>query len=331
MFSRYVVTGAAGHVGNATIRELVRQGREVVGLVLPGEKVYNSGRVRYVAGDVREPSSLDALFEGHDPADTAVIHTAGIVRLSGRDDGLMRSVNVDGTKNVIECCRRLGAGRLVYVSSVHAIPETRAGGIVGETSAFSPKLVKGAYAKTKAEATCAVLDAVQGGLNAVVVHPTGIIGPYNGEGNHLVQLVRDYIAGRIPACVKGGYDFVDVRDIAIGCIAAAENGRQGSCYILSNSYCEIKDILAMVRKEAGGRKLPVLPLWLARAVAPFFEMHAKVNRIRPLYTAYSLHTLSGKDRFTHKRASDDLGYRPRDLRETVRDTVAWIKGSDLRV
>ncbi len=326
MFGRYIVTGAAGHVGTATVRELVKMGREVVGLVMAGEKVYNSERVRYVEGDVTDPSTLEGLFDGHDPADTAVIHTAGIVSISGRAGKRLREVNVGGTKNIIELCRRADAGRLVYVSSVHAIPETKKGAVLSETTEFSPGLVNGAYAKTKAEATRAVLDAVEEGLDAVVVHPSGIIGPYNGGGNHLVQLIIDYLSGRIPACVRGGYDLVDVRDIALGCISAAENGRRGSCYILSNRYCEIKDVLAMVRDEAGGKRLHTIPLWLARAAAPGLELHAKVHRSRPLYTAYSLHTLSGRDRFTHKRASDDLGYEPRDIRETVRDTVAWIKG-----
>lgn len=134
-------------------------------------------------------------------------------------------MNVNGTKNVIALCREFGVRRLVYVSSVHAIPDTDSMSVLKEIKEFSPEKVVGGYARTKAEATQAVLSAVQGGLDAVIVHPSGIIGPYDRSGNHLVQLVNDYLSGRIPVCVKGGYDLVDVRDVAYGCLMAAEKGR----------------------------------------------------------------------------------------------------------
>ena len=95
-----------------------------------------------------------------------------------------------------------------------------------EVDHFSPESVEGAYAKTKAEASQAVLDMVREGLNAVIVHPSGILGPYDRSGNHLVQMVTDYLEGRLPACVKGGYDFVDVRDVAKGCLLAMDKGRK---------------------------------------------------------------------------------------------------------
>ena len=94
----------------------------------------------------------------------------------------------------------------------------------------------GPYAKTKAEATQAVLEAVKQGLNAVVVHPSGIIGPYDNGNNHIVKLAKDYISGKLLAGVIGGYDFVDVRDVAKGCIAAVDKGEVGECYILSNRF-----------------------------------------------------------------------------------------------
>lgn len=132
----------------------------------------------------------------------------------------------------------------------------------------------GGYAKTKAEATQIVLDAADHGLDAVVVHPSGILGPYDRSGNHLVQMVTDYIHGKLPACVNGGYDFVDVRDVAAGCLAAVERGRRGECYILSNRHYDIKEVLRMVKQVAGGRRLPVLPMWMAKAAAPLMSWQA---------------------------------------------------------
>ena len=130
---------------------------------------------------------------------------------------------------------------------------------------------------------------------------------------------------RLPACVSGGYDFVDVRDVAAGCIAAAEKGRTGECYILSNRHYEVKDVLKMVKDVGGGRRLPVLPMWMAKAAAPAMERIAKWKKIRPLYTKYSLYTLRSNDRFSHDKATRELNYHPRDLYQTIRDTILWMK------
>ncbi len=97
-----------------------------------------------------------------------------------------------------------------------------------------------------------MLDAAAEGLDAVVVHPSGILGPGDeGGGNHLVQMVRDYLAGRLPACVAGGYDLVDVRDVAQGCLLALEKGKKGECYILSNQFCSVKKCVRACAARGG--------------------------------------------------------------------------------
>lgn len=129
-----------------------------------------------------------------------------MIDISDEVTPLIYDVNVNGTKTVAGLCLEKHVKRLVYVSSVHAIPENGSFGVMQEVTDFSEKKVFGGYAKTKAEATRAVLDMVKQGLDAVIVHPSGILGPFGGTGNYLVQLVSDYIQGRLPACVKGGYD-----------------------------------------------------------------------------------------------------------------------------
>ena len=329
MTTLYIVTGAAGHLGSTILRKLRRAGAVVRGLLLPGEQPPVSpregeGKLAYIRGDVRDRASLRPLFEGTEHRRVVVFHTAGIVDIADEVTPAMAEVNVGGTKNMIDLCREHPGCRLVYVSSVHAIPEKDSLHVLEEVSHFSPDEVVGGYAKTKAIATQAVMDAAREGLDAVVVHPSGILGPYDSSRNHLVQLVSDYLHGRLPACVNGGYDFVDVRDVADGCLAAAEKGRAGECYILSNRHYEVKDVLGMVKKIGGGRKLPVLPMWMARAAAPVIGWAAKRKNRRPLYTRYSLYTLKSNDRFSHDKATRELGYHPRDLYQTIADTVAWM-------
>lgn len=322
----YIITGANGHLGSALIGELEKnKDCEVRGLVLAGEPVPSYKNVTYYEGDVRDGESIRRLLKNRDGRRTIVIHTAGIVAISEGISTQLYDVNVNGAKTIAAVCLEEKVDRLVYVSSVHAIPEKAKPQVLREVETFSAGLVEGGYAKTKAEATQAVLDAVAQGLDAVIVHPSGIIGPYNGQGNHLVQMIADYLRRRLPACVKGGYDFVDVRDVARGCLLAAEKGKCGECYILSNRHYDVKEVLGMVRENAGGRKLPVLPMWMAKMAAPLLGWYAKLKKERPLYTRYSLYTLSSNDRFSHDKATKDLGWQPRDLSETVADTVTWIQ------
>lgn len=319
----YIVTGAAGHLGGTVVRLLHKRGLPVRGLLRPGETPPVAG-LPYVYGDVRDVGSLRPLFEDAGADRIAVIHTAGIVGIADTPDPVMHDVNVNGTSTVAALCAEYGA-RMVYVSSVHAIPENGALRVLTETDAFSPEAVQGWYAKSKAEATRNVLAAVrERGLDAVVVHPSGIIGPYT-EDNHLVQLIGEYIDGSLPACVRGGYDFVDVRDVAAGCIAAADKGRRGECYILSNRHYEVRELLELARRCGGGRRLPVLPAWMAKAAVPFIRLYARGVHRRPLYTAYSIDTLQSNDRFSHDKATAELGFFPRDIARTVADTVLWLR------
>ncbi|MDR1805806.1 MAG: NAD-dependent epimerase/dehydratase family protein [Clostridium sp.] len=323
----YIVTGAAGHLGSAVLRTLKGAGARVRALVLPGERdKIDAAGIEVVSGNVLEPESLKPLLAGVDGGNARVIHTAGIVSISSKANPAVHAVNVEGTRNILRLCEENDVGKLVYVSSVHAIPEKPHGEIITETLDFDPASVEGDYAKTKAEATKSVLDAAAAGLDASVVHPSGIIGPYDEGRNHLITMVIDYCKGRLTAGVKGGYDFVDVRDVAQGVVSCAEKGKRGECYILSNRYFSVPELLHSLSEITGLKEIKtILPLWLAKATAPLAELYYKLRNQPPLFTAYSLYTLSSNAMFDHKKAERELGYHPRELAETLRDTVAWLK------
>lgn len=324
----YIVTGAGGHLGSVIVQLLEGRGEEVRGLILPEEWAVPAPGVTYIRGDLCQPKSLLPLFEGTEGRAVRVIHTAGIVDITGEMPPRMWQVNVGGTRTLLEMCAQYRPERLVYVSSVHAIPEGDPDRVLRETARFSPKWVRGGYAKSKAEATRLVLQAAEKGLPAVVVHPSGIIGPYGNSNSQLVRMIAEYMQGKLRVCVPGGYDLVDVRDVAAGCVAAADRGRAGECYILSNRHYEIRDVLRMVRRIQGGGPLPILvPQWAARAALPFVRALADMRGRQPLYTPYALYTLGSNDRFSHDKAARELGYAPRDLMETLRDTVAWVENS----
>lgn len=323
----YIITGAGGFLGNNIIRKLASADAEIRALLLPNEPLCPLAGLpcRIYRGDVTKKETLTELFTVDARTDVCIIHCAAIVYIKSKYDRKVYDVNVGGTKNIIEQAIRLGA-RLVYVSSVHAIPEKPGSAVMTEISAFSPDDVVGVYAKTKAEIAEYVLQITRTHeLDACIVHPSGLIGPYDFGHSHLTQLILDTLNRKLTACVDGGYDFVDVRDVADGILRTCRDGKRGECYILSGRYVTVRELLDTVCDAANIRRVKtVLPMWFARMTAPASELYYAILNQPPLYTRYSLYTLTANAHFSCKKAMTELGYRTRDLSETVRDTVQWL-------
>ena len=199
------------------------------------------------------------------------------------------------------------------------------GEVITEECRVSPELVHGAYAKSKAAANKKVLLAAEKGLDAGIVYPSGIIVPGDRGMGSMTVMLRSFLRGRLPAGVCGGYDFVDVRDAAAGAVSCADSGRPGEGYILSGRYASIKELLTLVGRLSG-RRAPglFLPRRLAGLAAPIFERRSIRRGEKPFFTPYSISVLGSNGNFSHKKASDELGYSPRDLSDTLSDTLRWL-------
>ena len=326
----YIVTGASGFLGNNIIRMLEHDDNaEVRAFVLNGESItsLNNLKCSIYYGDVTKADTLNSIFDGSGDAEIFVIHCAAVVYIKSKYNSRVYDVNVNGTKNIVDKVLEYNA-KLIYVSSVHAIPEKSDGDLISEVSIFNPDDVVGLYAKTKAEAARYVMDSVKDkGLNACIVHPSGILGPYDFSNSHLTALVSEIVRGKLPMCVKGGYDFVDVRDVAKGIIMACDKGKKGECYIMSGEFVSIKKLADLVCDVVGKKRIKVvLPIMIAKIVAPFYEMYYNVKGKTPLFTKYSLYTLSSNSNFSNEKAKRDLGFVTRDITDAVRDMVMWILG-----
>ncbi len=322
----YLVTGAGGFLGNVIIADLLGMGKRVRALLMPDEKSLLADSVEIVYGDVCDRESLTGFFENPEGLDLVVIHCAGIVSIASKYDSRVYKVNVGGTRNIVDMCRENCVKKLVYVSSVHAIPERPKGETTYETDSFDPNEVVGLYAKTKSEATAYVLEAAKKGLNASVVHPSGITGPYDNGRGYLTTLIIHYCKRKLTSAIKGGFDFVDVRDVSKGVIACTEKGAAGECYILSNRYFTIVQLLEYLHELTGQRRMKsILPLWFAMGTATLSEIYYKIIKQPPLFTKYSIYTLSTNAIYSHEKATRELGYTTRDMRDTLMDTVSWLK------
>ena len=327
----YLVTGAAGFMGTNVCAQLLDRGDAVRAFVLKGDPAvkFMPKAVEIFEGDLCSAEDCEKFFAVEPGVQTVCIHCASMVTINPNYSEKLIAVNVGGTENMLNAAKNHPeCKKFVYVSSTGAIPELPKGESIHEVYSFVPyddDRVVGWYSRSKAMATQKVLDAAADGLNACVVHPSGILGPNDPAIGQTTRTLIQILNGEMPIGMQGSFNLVDVRDLAAGTIAAADRGRKGECYILSNRHYEIRELLDMLRQIAGGRRLPVLPLWMARAASPLLQYMARRRRERPLFTRYSLYTLSSNDRFSHDKATCELGYRPRDLFQTLRDTVAWLR------
>jgi dihydroflavonol-4-reductase len=268
--------------------------------------------------DVTQPASLEPALEGAD----VVFHLAGLVSITRGQRQRLFDVNVGGTRNVVEACLRQRVRRLVHVSSVHALTETQRGSL-DETRGF--EATSGDYSRSKAEASRLVRAAAQQGLDAVQVLPTGVLGPWDFRLSEMGQLIAKAGQKGAPVAVGGGYDWVDVRDVAQGLLLAAERGRAGEAYLLNGEWLSVKEVLTAVARAAGLAApkvtVPLVALWPVALMASLVE---GLTHRRALLTPYALRQLASKARVDDGKARRELGYTSRPIETSVADAWAFL-------
>lgn len=318
-----LVTGATGHIGNVLIRKLLDQGEKIRALVWRDEDTtpLKGLDVEQVVGDVLDPSSLVPAMKGVG----TVYHLAGIISIMPGRNPFVWKVNVEGTRNVLDAAHRAGIGRLVYTSSIHAIARAPHGVAMDESLGFDQDNPYGEYDRSKAAASLEVQDAAAAGLDAVIVCPTGVIGPYDFRGSEMGEVIRSASEARTMFYVEGAYDFVDVRDVADGMIAAQAHGRKGESYILSGQRLSVRYMLETVREVTGRAFASIkIPFSLAEFAARFTPWYYSKTKSKPRFTPYSLEVLQSNSNISHAKAARELGYHPRPAIETIADTVRWL-------
>lgn len=328
----YLVTGAAGFLGSNVCRQLLDRGNQVRAFILPNDPAirYIPKEVEIVTGDLCDLESLEPFFSVQEGVKTIVLHVASMVTVNADFNQKLLDVNVGGTKNIItKCLEHKECKKLVYVSSTGAIPEKPRGQKIKEVYEFDADKVVGWYSRTKAMATQEVLNAVKrNGLNACVVHPSGILGPNDFAVSETTETILRIINGEMPVGMKGSFNLCDVRDLAFGCIMAADKGTKGQCYILGNEEVTLKELCQMLNKESGCKQIKFyLSIRIARLIAKAAEKKARKTGAKPIMTTFSVYNLERNNSFDYSKARNELGYKTRSYNETIRDEVAWLKAA----
>jgi dihydroflavonol-4-reductase len=196
--------------------------------------------------------------------------------------------------------------------------------VIDEKVPFDPNNPEGEYDRTKAEASIAVQNAARKGLDAVIVCPTGVIGPFDFRGSEMGELLRGWMQKKPHFLIEGAYDFVDVRDVAQGMILAVQKGRSGEVYILSGEQIKLNRLKQLVQKAMGFTTATIhIPMSLAHLAAKISPLYYHLTRQTPKFTSYSLETVGSNSVISHAKASRELGYRARPLFKSVADTIRW--------
>ncbi len=318
----WLVTGATGHIGNVLVRKLIERGEKVRALILPQESCapIQGLDIEAAEGDVLHPESLYKSMKDV----KGVFHLAGVISIMPGSNDIVRKVNIEGTKNILQVAKEMNVGKFVYTSSIHAIKRVEEG-IIDEMLPYDPENPYGEYDRAKAEATLEVQQAAQAGLEAVIACPTGVIGPYDFRGSLMGDVIHEAAESKPTFYVDGAYDFVDVRDVAEGLIAAAEKGKRGESYILSGQKISVRYLLETVREITGRHFFQMkVPFDLAKFAALFTPMYYSYARVTPRFTPYSLEVLRSNANISHAKATRELGYKPRPIYDSIRDAVRWF-------
>ena len=321
-----LITGGSGHVGANLVRELSARDYKVRCIDFDGDhRAFDGYTVELIKGSVTDKESLDKAFAGVD----VVFHTAAIISLERKNKNLIRSVNVDGTKNVCEVALKHNVKKLIHFSSVDAfIREPLDDPLLEDRPlVVDPNTVP--YDLSKADAQRIVLDFCNKGLDASIIHPSGIFGPNDFKPSLFGQEFIKIANGKRPYSINVGYDYVDVRDLCTTAVNCVEQGRSKQNYIVGGNYMDFVYMADIISDELGKKLLRgTLPFFTIYLSLPFYFLQSIMSNSPRAITLDSIHTIKVQNKnIPSKLSKDELGHYPRPVVETISDTIKFFKDS----
>jgi len=326
----HVVTGAAGFIGSAVVRKLVQRGLAVRAVLEPGANAQNLDglAVERVAADVRDHvGRVRALKGAH-----ALYHLAAIYKVWTPDPALLWSVNVDGTVATLLAAQKARVAKVVYTSSISVLGKRADGKPSDETTPFNLWNIANEYILSKHLSDGIALDFARSGLPLSVVLPGFPFGARDRAPTPTGNIIRSILRNEMPALVPGAFSAIDVEDCAEGHLLAAERGRVGQRYILSNHNVSFADFTRLVCREAGMSPPRVrAPRSVVLAAAALSERWAARTGTEPRATVKSVQYMQEALAFDNSLARTELGLPCTPLEDSVRAAIAWLTKDALKM
>lgn len=315
------ITGASGHIGNCLVQQLLKNGMKIKALNYGFSQQSNHQNLTLIKGSILDLESLKRLCVDSD----VVFHLAAHIAIDNRNTELVYQTNVTGTKNILKAAMHARVKKFIHFSSIDAFQTNEKDKILNEnTSLVKDKTF--IYGYTKAQSEHLVHQAIEKGLNAHIISPTAVIGPYDYRGSFLGKALIQIYKDRLPFIVKGGYNWVDVRDVVSASVLSIKKGNCGDKYILPGNFHSLKDLSRIICQLSGGRIPWEVPISLARIANPFFYINSLLFNKTPLYTNQSLTILKkSPTNISYHKAKQTLNYQPRPTYDTLVDTFNWYK------
>jgi dihydroflavonol-4-reductase len=327
---RLLVTGGTGFIGSHLAEEGRRRGAEVVvlGLTDRPEEQANAELLSRMGAEVLPGSITDAeLCRRAARGATHIFHLAVAMREGGKSDEFFESINLDGTRHLLEAANVQGVERFVYCSTI-GIYGHRAPGITREDSPLAPGNV---YERTKVSAERLVRDfAEQCGLPAVVLRPADVYGP---RDQRLLKLFKGISRGRFPlfGSGEGRRHMVYVDDVVSAFFKACERDEAlGQGLIVAGPRaCTLRDLVDEITRATGSKRYGLrLPLGPMLAMAAVVEDACSALNIDPPIYRRRMDFFHSDSEFDTSRARRVLGWEPRvELREGIRRTLEAYRQS----
>lgn len=320
---KVAITGGNGHIGNALIEELIRRDYNIRALVHSKSNFLESlpsERVECVKGSLMDRESLLELMKDCD----YLIHCAAIISINGDQNQLVQKINIDGLENVLKAAQKSNLKRIIHLSSVHAYNHLPVDQTLNEIRDFVPDSAY-SYDKSKRDGQLLARKYFEAGLPIIVVNPTAVFGPPNHakckQNNAFISMSKR----RIPFVFKGGYNWVDVRDIANTVCNALTQGKLGDSYILGGRYYTLKE-LSRVVANVSNKRIPCfeVPISLVKSFLPIIRAYYTIRKQDPSITKESIEILEfGNKHIESEKAKRELGHNPRPIHETMKDLLSW--------
>jgi dihydroflavonol-4-reductase len=327
------VTGASGFIGSNLVHELAARGHQVKALLRPGANERGLAGARYerVGGDILDREVLERELKGCDWC----FHVAASYHLWMRDYRPMYEANVTGTRTVLEAAGKAGCQRIVYTSTVGCIglPKEQNGQFTPTTEAhtIAPAQLSNDYKKSKFQAETLAMELFrEKKLPIVIVNPAAPIGPRDVKPTPTGQVIVDFLNRNLPAYLETGLNWVHVRDVAIGHMLAAENGRLGERYILGHAggNWTMRQALETLQELA---KLPApkvkIPYWFAYGAALANEAISAISGRPPRAPIGGVRMAKYKMWFNPQKAISELGLPQTPPQQAFADAIAWFRAN----
>ena len=321
-----LVTGAAGFIGSHVVQELLQDNVEVKAMIMPGEDTKNLEGldIETVEGNILDQDVVKDAVKGVD----TIFHLAAIYAIWMKEWRNIYEVNIQGSRNVLWAARNAGIKRVVYTSSIAALGIKAGKELSNEETPFNQYALRNHYVLTKYLSQQEALGFAQNGLDLVVVNPCFPFGENDIAPTPTGQIIIDILSGLNRFSFGGGFNVVDVKDVARGHLLAAKKGKTGEKYILGNQNVTLEEFMRLVYNAAGFEKriLIKIPAFLMKAgTIPLKYWADHVSHKPPLSSPPEIEYTSQYLFFNNTKAKEILGLKFTPVEDSLKRSINWFR------